>query len=283
MTHFRPIDCCNINSVPISISGLLPIKYVHHFQLLSASTYILLNTHLTTEDIAKAEAMLNNFADEFEILYGLNAVTMNLHLLRHIPKAVRDSGPLWTHSLFGFESNNGVLAKSTNGNNRILEEMATKYIFKRTLSLERTKCQAFDSNLCNLIGVGRKRSLNERELSTFSSHGMKESNVRTWGSMRRNGQLFTSKIYKEVKSIDYFVSMSDGSLGVVQYFFTHDDLCYLFLENFEVIHTVDHLLEVKSVSVYSIHQTENIDDKLLFMKINGKYVVTRIPNRYEKT
>lgn len=37
---------------------------------------------------------------------------MNIHLLRHYKESVENSGPLWSTSMFGFESNIGVLCKS---------------------------------------------------------------------------------------------------------------------------------------------------------------------------
>lgn len=92
------------------------MQYVHHFQLLSAGIYILLQSKIDTEQISVAERMLIQFADEFETLYGIDSVTMNIHLLRHMSTAVRNLGPLWAQSAFGFEANNGVLVKSANEN-----------------------------------------------------------------------------------------------------------------------------------------------------------------------
>lgn len=124
---------------------------------------------------------------------------MNLHLLRHIPNAVRNSGPLWAQSLFGFECNNGVLAKSVNGNHRILEEMANKYILKRE-ALQETEKQENDSNLRNFIGRERKKKLNDSEQSIFEEHGLLliDKSVRVWESMKWRGTLFTSTNYAEV-------------------------------------------------------------------------------------
>lgn len=267
------------------LSGLLPTKYVKHFHILSASTYILLKTSVTNEEIAKAETMLSNFADEFEVLYGIDAVTMNLHLLRHIPNAVRNSGPLWAQSLFGFECMNGVLAKSVNGNNRIIEEMANKHILKRTLKRQEMESPAFKLDFCGFIGRGRKKKLNDSEKIIFDNHSMflVDTNICVWESMHWRNQLFTSKNYKEVKSIDYFVCLSDGSLGAIQYYFKYETISYALFEKFHVVFQTDHLLEVQSTSLISIQKIEKIVDKLLFMKINNTYIVSRVPNKYEKT
>lgn len=266
------------------LSGILDMKYLEHFQLLSAAIYILLKTNVTNDEINKAETMLNEFADEFEALYGIGAVTMNLHLLRHIPNAVRNCGPLWAQSLFGFECNNGVLAKSVNGNNRILEEMANKYILKRELKLRENGSHS-KLNCSNFIGKGRKKKLNDSEQSIFDNHSMplQDKNVRIYEAMHWKRQLFTSINYMETKSIDYFVCLTDGSLGIIQYYFKYDDVPYALFEKFEILNKTDHLLEVQSSQLLSIRKIETIDDKLLFMKINNKRIVTRVPNKYEKT
>lgn len=48
-----------------SLAGLLDMKYVNHFQLLSAATYKLLRKKITLEDKKEAEKMLIQFADDF--------------------------------------------------------------------------------------------------------------------------------------------------------------------------------------------------------------------------
>lgn len=271
--------------LPCCLSGLLPVKYIKHFQLLSSAIYILLKSVVISEDIGKAEIMLNNFADEYEVLYGIDTVTMNIHLLRHIPNSVRNCGPLWTHSLFGFETCNGVLAKSVNGNNRIVEEMANKYILKRTLKFQEKKSQSLVLKSCSFVGKGRKKALNELERVVFENHNISlvDKNICIWQSMHWKKQFFTSTKYKEVKAIDYFVCFSDGSLGTVQYYFKHDNTSYALFEKFETLSRANHILEVKSTSLHLIQKIEDIVDKLVFVKIYNKSSVIRFPNKNEKT
>ena len=45
----------------------------------------------------------------------ITGVTMNVHLLRHIPQCVRSWGPLWAYSCFALESINGVLKRQFHG------------------------------------------------------------------------------------------------------------------------------------------------------------------------
>lgn len=89
--------------LPFSLSGLIDRKLINNFKLLSDATYILCKTQITRDEVLKAGSMLRQFADEFQHFYGVNAVTINIHMLRHYVESVLNSGPLWCHSMFTFE------------------------------------------------------------------------------------------------------------------------------------------------------------------------------------
>ena len=42
-------------------------------------------------------------------------MTMNVHLLQHLPSCVRQFGPLWSFSCFAFENLNGFLSGCIHG------------------------------------------------------------------------------------------------------------------------------------------------------------------------
>lgn len=121
-----------------SLNGLLPRRYIEHFKLLSSAIHTLLLTSISMENINAAELKLERFSNEFEGLYGKENVTMNIHLLRHIANAVRHNGPLWAQSTFGFETNNGVLARVTAKTN-ILHSIAWKYIARSSIQNNNTE------------------------------------------------------------------------------------------------------------------------------------------------
>lgn len=51
--------------------------------------------------------MLADFYSLLPEFYGECSCTANAHLLSHLAKCVRLWEPLWTHSSFGYDSNNG--------------------------------------------------------------------------------------------------------------------------------------------------------------------------------
>lgn len=89
--------------LPVCLQDILLTPYRAHFMLLSNSIYILLKKSVTEEELRKAEQNLDRFVDEFETLYGIEHITMNVHLLRHLVQSVRNTGPIWAHSAFSFD------------------------------------------------------------------------------------------------------------------------------------------------------------------------------------
>ncbi|CAH1242572.1 Hypp6846 [Branchiostoma lanceolatum] len=94
-------------SVPL-VRDVLPADYVAHYFLLVSAIWILSGDDITAADLTTAGLRLDAFCKSFEELYGERRQTMNIHKLRHLKMYVELYGPLWTTSLFGFESMNGL-------------------------------------------------------------------------------------------------------------------------------------------------------------------------------
>ena len=116
------------------LHGILPDPYYHHYSCFVASIGMLLEAHITSESLEKANALLETFCRKMSDLYGeyeyyytctlyskmfhksivlLGGLSnrMNVHMLRHLTYHVKNWGPLWAYSCFGFESFNGELKK----------------------------------------------------------------------------------------------------------------------------------------------------------------------------
>ena len=57
-------------------------------------------------------------------LYGIRSCTLNAHSLIHLGMYVRLWGPLWTHSLFGYESLNGHLTSMIHSRYKVAEQLS---------------------------------------------------------------------------------------------------------------------------------------------------------------
>lgn len=232
------------------LSNVLSKKYVDHFQLLSAGTYLLLQKSISQEEHEKACRMLRQFADEFENYYGKHHVTMNVHLLRHIGDEVKYSGPLWAQSLFGFEAMNGVLVKTVNGTTDVLLQITKRYILKRTLAYTYMDTQPKLENESCVKMMGKIHSEPENEEKLFlSQHDMSVDEISLWKAITINREKYTSIAYKKTKSVDYFLEFTNDSRGKVKYYILSKNRAYALVDVFAVKTNIDHLSEITPIPI----------------------------------
>ncbi|CAG7718120.1 unnamed protein product [Allacma fusca] len=91
------------------LKGILPEVYRSHLLRLSNSLMLLSDEKITPEDLLYCEENLSSFAQQTEVLYGLESCTFNLHILTHAATCVKNWGPLWSYSAFQYENFNGLL------------------------------------------------------------------------------------------------------------------------------------------------------------------------------
>lgn len=253
--------------------------YINHFRMLSASIYSLLQESMTIDDIKKAHVQLELFADDFERLYGKENVTLNLHMLRHVSESVKQLGPLWCQSAFGFESNNGVLVRSNRASRNILHSMAWKYTVKSTIT---------DDEVENMNDVVLRYKfdikLNEDNKSLIKSFGIDcvDGSINAFTNIKIKTQNFSSLASANVGTIDYFVQFKDGKVGLIEYYIDFRNSVYLMVKLYEIIQQINHLSLIKSTNSKYVYEISGIDKKLLYMKIENREFVSSFPNKYEE-
>lgn len=257
---------------------MLPMRYINHFQLLSSAVYMLLQEKITNEDICTAETNLNKFADQFEELYGKHNVTINLHLLRHLANSVRHNGPLWAHSAFAFETNNGVLIRTSHATNNFLMDLSYKYVMKKSLKNSSNEKSVQISGKTNIrISLEEKSILNEFGFN-FDSDILTIYKVFTL-----RGTKFSSLKSKEISTVDYFVELRTGEIGSILYHLYINDMAYAFVQLYNVSESHDHLKKIYPLSKKIIINVNLIERKLMYIKVSTmQAVVVSIPNNFEK-
>lgn len=105
-------------SIPC-ISDLLRPSYLYHYCALVEGLYLLCQSSISPDDIAKSEKLLKYFVFMLPSLYGERFMTLNAHSLLHLPQTVKELGPLWCNSCFAFEGANGELLKLFHGTQAI--------------------------------------------------------------------------------------------------------------------------------------------------------------------
>ena len=111
-------------SLRILCISKMPPLHTHHFSLLVCAIHILLKPELCEAEILAAELMLKDFYEMLPNLYGINSCTLNAHSLTHLSKFVRLWGPLWMHSLFGYENLNSHLTSMIHSGHKVAEQLA---------------------------------------------------------------------------------------------------------------------------------------------------------------
>lgn len=259
-----------------SLTGLLPTKIIKHFELLSAASYTLSKDIITFEEVKSACTLLTNFAKDFENIYGKGAVTMNIHMLLHYFDMTMNCGPLCAHGLFGFESRIGDLKDLVCGTGDILEQIAKKYPLSRI-----TKSQTDTSTMVK-IKDSIEMDIGE-ELTAILLNAGVDVPTKVYRRFIRNGEAFTSAVYQQKKSCDYFVKLANGQIGIVQFYFCLKDDDSFVLKIYDQSFVNHHWTEVTPTSKYEVHSCSEIIEKIMYFEAFGANFVTRMPNRYSRS
>lgn len=267
--------------LPICLPGLVQHEYVKHFRILSAAVYILLKADITTEELDEAEKMLNSFVIRHQQLFGKKNMVMNVHLLKHLVQSVRKLGPLWSHSAFPFERNNGCLLKLVNGTTDVLHQISTKYALTKTLS----KIPYTDDKTKIFLGVNVQLVVEESRVFNFESLEILDlSNVEllVFKRIRFRNCMYTSLLYTRPKrSIDYFIGLVNGTIGAAKYYFDWNGKAFVMLSEYRVIEKIYHISKVKEIGRVVMANILEIEKKFIFMTVGLNDFVVCPPNPYE--
>ena len=103
-------------------------------------------------DIILADALIMKFCKRVQRLYGVAAVTPNMHLYGHLREVLSDFGPVQEYWLFSFERYNGLLGNQPT-NNRNIEPQLMKRFLLNNFAHSFTLPSEFNNDLnslCNL-------------------------------------------------------------------------------------------------------------------------------------
>jgi len=181
------------------LNGIIRADIQEHLALLVGTLFRLLQNNITEEELKICEIDLLRFVAEFEILYGEENVTFNIHSLLHIVKSVRMCGPLWAVSTFTFESTNFHLKQQVSGPKGIDDQISKKYL-QRNLCRWQIEKRASNSEVCkqycNNLFAGRK-------------HGSTTTIVRETVLLGRGRQTDNTVIYERcIYKNEYYHSTS---------------------------------------------------------------------------
>ena len=122
-------------SIPILMEVGFPPDYLSHFSLLVSSMHILLNSCISKPRLEMAHLMLTRFYELIPELYPQTMCSLNVHSVIHLCDVVRQWGPLWCYSTFGFENLNGYIKKHCHGTKNVLPQLIQSVRMRQALPL----------------------------------------------------------------------------------------------------------------------------------------------------
>lgn len=267
--------------LPICLKGVLPQKYVEHFSLLSSAIFILLKDNISADELDEAEDKLEQFVKKYEIFYGKIKMTMNVHLLRHLPDNVRNLGPLWSYSAFAYESYNGVLLNHVNGTRDVMHQIASKYLLSKSIPLEKPERNY------KISFLGKSIEYTEASPTVLTSNGdvinILNPNFAAYKRIQINTTVYTSLIYTRAKKTrDNFLRLKNTTIGSAKYYLEYNKEIYVMLNQYKIKRKDDHIWEVEPGHTVIMALAKDIEQKLIRIDMNNKVYATFLPNRFEK-
>lgn len=268
--------------LPIVLPGFVPNEYVKHIRLLSAAVYTLLKENISFEEIKNVEEMLKSFVKEHQNLFGKENMVMVIHMLEHAAESVRQLGPMWAHSAFPFERNNGRLLKWVNGTSDVIHQISTKYALSQTVHEEKK------ADLKSKVLLGKGLNIEETAthvLSISSLEILNFSNINLFvhKRIRLKNVVYTSVMYTRPKrSIDYFIGLDSGHFGTAKYYFEANGQIFVMMNQFKMIDNIYHILKVKPTGRLIVAPVDEICKKYLFINIGLNSYIVCPPNSFEK-
>lgn len=114
---------------PVVLKGILKPNVYENFLVLHVAISILCNTNYVKNDndIEYADKLLRLFVSQFQIIYGKEYVSHNIHNLLHITSDVKKFGSLDEYSAFRFENFNASIKKIMRKFDKPLQQLAKRY------------------------------------------------------------------------------------------------------------------------------------------------------------
>lgn len=227
-------------SLPI-LQGIMRPDYYDHYILLVTGVAILSSDRITDHMIDVARDLLNRYVREFEILYGPQFCSINLHHLLHLPDTMRQLGPLFAHTCYEYEDLNGQMLKLVHGTTHIDTQISKSHqqfnsMIKLIEPLEAGKIRDFCLQKKKQVKILERVSINAHSVGTYKPlleipeivenllHDYNGEHNSVWQYLRllKTGKLYVSEMYtralQTTSSVIMYCEHDQLKFGKIQYF-----------------------------------------------------------------
>ena len=255
---------------------------------------------ISEEELAKCELALITFVCHYKMLYGETTMTFNVHVLLHVVKSIRKTGPLWVNSAFLPESNIYTLKKFVNGPKRTDRQMCRKSLQLLSFKTGNTE----DIGASKDVAVYCMKLFTPKRLTTFFEKT--DENVTYFGrsfltkvdgigkclSYKKcafQGTIHHSIHYKRAsKTDDTVVQLKSKQFGPIIKILKVNTLCYLSIAVIEVFTEnpfpgVNHITKIKCEEEKPslIVSINDVKQKLILINVKNARYLCSLPNTIE--
>lgn len=193
------------------LKDLLPNAYYKHWSLLVYAITKFNSNEITEAEFRSATDALREFVFQVEDLYGEEFMKYNVHLLLHLPEAVKYFGALWAWSTFPYEDYNHTLRNMLFNSQCIVQQICKSYLrlqsIKSYKTFKRNNCNKVAQTLFRNLTEGYKYhktgTMQENRLITLGKKNIKELSLVQKLSAERI--IAPEKIYPLVESYERFI------------------------------------------------------------------------------
>lgn len=250
------------------MKDILPDDYFSNLKMLVSAVYALNKSSISKDDLNECELSLQQFHQNFIILYGERHASLNIHYLLHLVEMVRDLGPLWANTCYEFENANGTINKLFHGTKKIdmqiMESVAAIQFLHVKLSMVK---RARDEVLYDF--------LKERPSNTSNQH---------ISYIKGIGRVTTRNYTRCKRKADFAITYEDDNktikFGLIEDILNHKQLI---VSELVPISRISHITKFQPLNYLTLRRTtintEKITGKCIYMDLdNGLFLATVTKN-----
>lgn len=176
----------------------------------------------------------------------------NIHTIKHIPDCIQNLGPLWTHSNFPFESNNGTLTNYVNAPKGVLHQVCGKYSLSRVMADSSLSNNDLVKKFQQCVSINKHYTTSELPIKIIGSpksvqiKNMKKFNVNqylfdsteflSYNKFMLNNIIYSTSQYSKSKRCnDSVIKLKTNIYGEIVDIITQNDDIYIILKKFHIV------------------------------------------------
>ncbi|XP_051175620.1 uncharacterized protein LOC127290858 [Leptopilina boulardi] len=280
---------CVLPDAESQIDKKTGINIIEHTSLLVRSIFILLKKSITVKELDRCEYDILKFVGEFELLYGIGSMTFNVHILLHLVQSVRMSGPLWATSAFPYENGIFYLKRQVTGPKGIYDQIVRRMLQRNSFKLlwKQTTQSESAAKFCKFLFDNKQCIQSVQRISVDTDVillGPSSSN-KFYARCVYRGTIYCGSEYTRAKKTnDTIAQLKNNSIVQITKFIHESDtfvrviarkLCRETKQNSSF--DVEHLQCVKIIEQVITFPIQEIKEKLISIKVEGRIYVSSIP------